>query len=171
MVLALAACCLFAGTVSATPITASVTGTGGTSYVQFSLPATTTVTFSPTVESGFTDPCLNSQSSCSFSIYEQVWIPGINSLTFSETVFCLSQGNCSTSQSQGLGGSVQLSAGLYEFVLIVNDSANTGIQSVTGTLDIAGDFTVLPEPPTSVMMATGMFAFSSFCAVLRRRRS
>ena len=156
-------------TASASTVSATVNGASGTSFVEFTLADAAMVTLAPPTETGFSDPCVNAAAgSCSYSISEELWIPGFGSLMKSTTEFCAAPANCATNQSGGLGYSLKLGPGVYDFVVIANDTANTGIQSVTGTLDL-GDLGTLPEPGTNLLMALGFFAVAGICALKRRR--
>ncbi len=147
-------------TASAGTITATVMGNSGLSAVFFSLPDTTQVSFDVPVESGFIDPCATSSNPvCSYTITELSWIPSASSTGTSGTVLCLA-GTCLDSRTVGLSYTTFLPAGIYQFVVIANDSSNTSIQSVTGTLTINGDFQVLPEPSAGILLAGGFAALA-----------
>jgi hypothetical protein len=152
-------------------ITATVDGNTGMTAIFFSLPQSTQVSFDVPVEAGFLDPCSDPNSTaCSYSITELAWIPSVASTGTNGTVLCIA-GTCFDGRTVGLAYSTFLPAGIYQFVVIANDSSNTNVQSISGTLNIQGDFQILPEPSAGVLLAGGLMLMGVVFARRRNRES
>ena len=115
------------------------------------------------------DPCLNATDLCSYTIFEQSWIPGSAASSTSATEVCIAQGNCVMNHVNGAATSLTLGPGIYWFVVSAQDSPSTGVQSVTATLSIDGDFQVIPEPGANVLLGSGLLGIAGVGAFLRRR--
>lgn len=147
-------------------ITATVYGPSGASYVLFSVPQTTHVSFAVPINTGFVDPCSASGNyPCGFSVFEQSWIPTVAATGTIGSVFCLSSSLCSDGRTVGPMVSANLSPGIYQFIVFASDSAS--ISSLTGTLTIDGDFQVLPEPSGGWLLSGGLTLLAGF-AIMRR---
>ena len=156
----------------ATLITASVNGPSGNSYAQFSLAAPTLVQINAPVDTGFSDPCLSASAfPCSYVRFEQSWIVGSGSVTISQVVVCLSQGNCIGNGNSESPYSLLLGPGTYQFVVTAADSANTGVQSVIGTLFLDDGVGAVPEPGAKFMAGCGVALIGIAMALRRRARA